>query len=59
MTTIGSAGLGSLAAPTASRLLPGHQVFGTNRGPLLLDLPGQAWFDVQLMHTYEGCVTRP
>ena len=59
MTTIGFVGLGSLGAPIASRLLPGHQVFGTNRVPLLLDLPGQAWFDVQLMHKYEGCVTRP
>jgi 3-hydroxyisobutyrate dehydrogenase-like beta-hydroxyacid dehydrogenase len=31
MTSIGFVGLGSMGAPIASRLLPGHQVFGTNR----------------------------
>jgi 3-hydroxyisobutyrate dehydrogenase-like beta-hydroxyacid dehydrogenase len=31
MTTIGFVGLGSMGAPIAGRLLPGNQVFGTNR----------------------------
>ena len=31
MTSIGFIGLGSMGAPIAGRLLPGHQVFGTNR----------------------------
>jgi 3-hydroxyisobutyrate dehydrogenase-like beta-hydroxyacid dehydrogenase len=31
MTTIGFVGLGSMGAPLAHRLLPGNQVYGTNR----------------------------
>src|ERR1022692_5040667 len=31
MTTIGFAGLGSMGAPLAGRLLQGNQVYGTNR----------------------------
>jgi 3-hydroxyisobutyrate dehydrogenase-like beta-hydroxyacid dehydrogenase len=31
MTTIGFVGLGSMGAPLAGRLLPGNQVYGTNR----------------------------
>lgn len=40
MSTIGFVGLGSMGAPIAGRLLPGNQVYGTNRtrakaGPLI------------------------
>ena len=33
MTDIGFVGLGSMGAPMATRLLPGHRVYGTNRSP--------------------------
>jgi 3-hydroxyisobutyrate dehydrogenase-like beta-hydroxyacid dehydrogenase len=33
MTAVGFAGLGSMGAPLAARLLPGNRVYGTNRTP--------------------------
>jgi 3-hydroxyisobutyrate dehydrogenase-like beta-hydroxyacid dehydrogenase len=49
MSSIGFAGLGSMGAPIAGRLLQGHQVFGTNRtkekaaglGQMAVGGPGQ------------------
>ena len=33
MSSTGFVGLGSMGAPIAGRLLPGHEVFGTNSTP--------------------------
>jgi 3-hydroxyisobutyrate dehydrogenase-like beta-hydroxyacid dehydrogenase len=48
MTEIGLVGLGSMGAPLAGRLLPGNQVYGTNRARAKADTlveRGLTWLD--------------